>query len=421
MIRIPKEIEKAMKTLEKEGFECYAVGECVRDAFVNLKPLDWDVAADASEDDLKKIFPEGKIINHCPATIRLEFGDVQEDGLILDIRHFENNGREVLTINEDLEGRLFTCNAIGESLSRTPVDPFGGRKDIQAKNIRTIGIVDKVFAENPETMIEMVRIAAEMEFDIPNDALEAIKKCGDLILQKNHSEVQKQFMLAADSYNASECVRLLKETGLLGCLMGKPMGKKLAIKEKSELELLIKNIDRAAYDQEVRLGLIYLCFDGSKTKDAIKKLSYRKDVEEKLLMLHEEFNTSYGINDKLRLKSYINKVGMENYKYIQKVSKAKKIVFNETFDAPAQRETILRQIERNNEVITRDDVDVDENMLIQAGIAESRQDAEELILRMVDASIKEVFSKDSDFMALAKELATHKRRFPYKSIKWIKK
>lgn len=421
MIRIPKEVEKSMKTLEDAGFECYAAGECVRDSIVNLKPLDWDVVTDAGIEDLEKLFPEGRVINRILGVIRLEFGDIDYDGIILDISHYRNGGSQVLTLNEDLEGRVFTCNAIGESLSRTPVDPFGGRNDIRDKQIRTIGIVDKVFEEHPETMLEMVRIAGEMGFEIPKDALDAIKKCADGILEKNHAAVQRELLLIADSYNIVECLTILKDTGLLSAVMGKPADKKLAIREKSELDMLFKNISKAEEDPEIRLALIYLCFDSSRTREAIRKLDFPEPLAEKFLTLHEEMNTSYTVNDKLKMKSFINRIGLENYDFIQRVSVAKKDVYNERFDAPVKRSIIMRQIKNGNEVLTRDDIPLDEKDLMELGVVNNFEEGTQLIARMVDACIKENFSKDSDFKALAENLAENKRRFPYKGIKWIRK
>ena len=421
MIRIPKEVEKAMKSLENSGFECYAAGECVIDAVVNLKPLDWDVVTDASIDDLTSLFPEGRVINRRLGVIRLEFGDIEDDGIILDISHYRNGQTQVITLNEDLEGRVFTCNAIGESLSRTPVDPFGGRRDIREKSIRTIGIVDKVFEESPETMLEMVRIAGEMGFKIPKDALDAIRKCGHLLLEKNHIRVQKELLLLADSYNVTECYRILRDTGLMNVIMGKPIDKKLALREKSELDMLLRNLTKSEEDAEVRLALLYLCFDSARTRDAIRKLDFQGNLGERFVTLHEEINTSYTVNDKLKMKSFINRVGMENYIFIQKVAVAKKTVFNERFDAAARREVIMRQIKNGGEVITRDDIPLDEAKLMDLGIVTSIREGEELIARMVDASIKENFSKESDFEALARNLAENKRKFPYKGIKWIRK
>lgn len=420
MIRIPKEVEKTMKTLETAGFECYAVGECVRDALINLKPLDWDVATNAQIDDMKKLFPECKVISTAKNIIRLEFGDIEDDGIILDISHYRNGENQVLTINEDLEGRGFTCNAIGVTLSRIPVDPFGGRKDIRERNMRTVGIVDKVFEENPEKMLEMIRIAAEMRFELPKDAKDAIAKCADLLMTKNNAEVATQLLLLVDSYNGCDTVQKLWDYGLLQVLIGKPYGKKLHIKEKSELDMYLKNIHKAEDDPLVKLSLLYLCFENAKTRDAIKMLHFAPKIEDNLITAHKEMNISYTVNDKLKLKDFINRIGLDNYEFVQRVALSRKLVLNERFDAPYKRAMLMKQIKASNEVLTMDDVPITEADILEAGIVSTEREAMELRCRVLDACLKENFDKGSDFMALARDLKANKRKFQYKNIRWIK-
>ena len=53
---IPEHVKKILGTLNREGFEGYAVGGCVRDAVLNRVPEDWDITTDATPAEVKRIF-----------------------------------------------------------------------------------------------------------------------------------------------------------------------------------------------------------------------------------------------------------------------------------------------------------------------------------------------------------------------------
>src|SRR3989344_7346173 len=57
-MKIPKEVEKVINTLEKAGFEAYVVGGCVRDILLGVKPKDWDITTNAKTQDIQKLFPD---------------------------------------------------------------------------------------------------------------------------------------------------------------------------------------------------------------------------------------------------------------------------------------------------------------------------------------------------------------------------
>ena len=134
LVKLPEKVSKIMTRLYEAGFEAYAVGGCVRDSILGKKPYDWDITTNAKIDELKKIFPEAKVLSKKFSVIRLEYVDEIEDsagnvigetGIIADIATYRKEeryeeGRLVEfafadSVEEDLPRRDFTINAIADS------------------------------------------------------------------------------------------------------------------------------------------------------------------------------------------------------------------------------------------------------------------------------------------------------------------
>lgn len=119
MIKFDKDVLRTLKTLEKEGFETYAAGECVRGQIMGEKVYDWDLLTKATLADLQRIFPDCQLLDEGKQSIRLDFTyevpakDEDEpvviDGCIVDVRNFEG------TIEEALKEMVFTVNAIADN------------------------------------------------------------------------------------------------------------------------------------------------------------------------------------------------------------------------------------------------------------------------------------------------------------------
>ena len=139
-IRIPDELAKVNRIFAKGGFKAYLVGGAVRDIFLGREGHDWDLATDATPQQVMGLFhsviPTG--IAHGTVTIRifgheLETTTFRSEAGYSDGRH-PDSVSYAKTIEEDLSRRDFTMNAIAADLADGRiVDPYGGREDIQAR------------------------------------------------------------------------------------------------------------------------------------------------------------------------------------------------------------------------------------------------------------------------------------------------
>jgi putative nucleotidyltransferase with HDIG domain len=220
-------------TLRRQGFQAYLVGGCVRDLLLQREPKDYDVATNATPAQVMEIFPEtyavgaqfGVVLVPMPegdvagnisteshavevATCRSDIG--YSDGRHPDEVRFSGDPRE------DVARRDFTINgmlldpATGEVL-----DFVGGRKDLAAGIIRSIGDPEKRFAEDKLRMLRAVRFAARFEYTIEPHTFAAIQKLAEQIQIVSRERVRDELTRMLTEGHARRAFLLLDESGLL--------------------------------------------------------------------------------------------------------------------------------------------------------------------------------------------------------------
>ena len=94
LVKLPKEVGRIMGTLQQSGFEAYVVGECISDSLAGKKPFGWDISTNARLADMKRLFPDAKVLSEKFEVIRFEYieeivdknGEVTgESGIIIDL------------------------------------------------------------------------------------------------------------------------------------------------------------------------------------------------------------------------------------------------------------------------------------------------------------------------------------------------
>ena len=181
---------KVMKTLNEAGFEGYLVGGGVRDLLLDDNPKDFDVATDATPEQLRRLFRNARIIGRRFKIVHVRFGRE-----IIEVTTFRGGhstpeqsqrGRRVKnqqsarsregmllrdnvygTLEEDAIRRDFTINALYYSSADFAVyDYTNGVQDIKDRVIRMIGDPETRYREDPVRMLRAVRFAAKLDFSI---------------------------------------------------------------------------------------------------------------------------------------------------------------------------------------------------------------------------------------------------------------
>jgi poly(A) polymerase len=208
--------------LRAKGFQALLVGGCVRDEVMGLEPADYDIATDATPAQVLELYPEA-------ITVGAKFGVVivQSEGGNVEVATFRSDGRyddgrhpvEVQyskTPLEDVRRRDFTINgmlldpATGEVL-----DYVGGRADIQARRLRTIGDPVARFREDKLRMLRAVRFAARFDFTMERATIGAIRDLAPLIRDVSAERIRDEIIKILTEGHARRGFELLDETQLL--------------------------------------------------------------------------------------------------------------------------------------------------------------------------------------------------------------
>ena len=192
-IELPEYVALALEKLETSGFEAYVVGGCVRDAYLNKTPLDWDITTDAKPSEIAEVFKGFKVIEtgiaHGTLTVLVSGNPVEittyrVDGEYEDNRH-PKEVRFTKSLREDLARRDFTVNALAYNPKTGVVDAFDGIQDLNNKMIRCVGDPDKRFSEDALRIMRALRFASCLGFTIDTETSKSLRE--NSILLKNVS------------------------------------------------------------------------------------------------------------------------------------------------------------------------------------------------------------------------------------------
>ena len=219
----PRELANSIcETLLRAGHQALLVGGCVRDILLDRKPADYDVATDATPDQVMALFPDS-------VAVGAQFGVivVSRNGLKVEVATFRtdagySDGRHpdsvvyARTPKEDVQRRDFTINGLLMRHDTNEVlDYVGGQTDLRAGVIRAIGEPDRRFREDKLRLLRAVRFAARFRFSIESATFAAIRLHAQEITQVSAERVRDELTKLLTEGAARRGFELLEETGLL--------------------------------------------------------------------------------------------------------------------------------------------------------------------------------------------------------------
>lgn len=210
-----------VQTLQKHGYKAFLAGGCVRDMIMGKESFDYDIATDAMPHDVIRIFQKtipvgiqfGVVIvvkeghNFEVATFRTE--DSYSDGRHPDRISFS-------TPENDVKRRDFTINGLlYDPVKDEILDYVGGRKDIEAGIVRTIGDPIERFTEDKLRMIRAARFACRFHFSIHKDTQQAIMQLAPQIHMVSAERIREELEKIITGPNPHIGIKLLEELHLL--------------------------------------------------------------------------------------------------------------------------------------------------------------------------------------------------------------
>ncbi|NNE63948.1 MAG: polynucleotide adenylyltransferase PcnB, partial [Gammaproteobacteria bacterium] len=185
---------KVLYRLDKSGHRACLVGGGVRDLLLGKNPKDFDVATDATPEQIRELFRNSRIIGRRFRLVHIRFG--REIIEVATFRgHSEDTDRSELNtegriirdntfgdIEEDAIRRDFTVNALYYDIRDFSIlDYANGLQDIDSRTLRMIGDAEVRYQEDPVRMLRAIRFASKLDFEIDESASDGIFKCASLL------------------------------------------------------------------------------------------------------------------------------------------------------------------------------------------------------------------------------------------------
>jgi poly(A) polymerase len=210
-----------VRRLQAAGFETYWVGGCVRDMLLGKSPQDIDLATGARPEQIEALFPR-------TVPVGRKFGVI----LVLQNQHaFQvatfrtesgyHDGRRPVRVayadaKADARRRDFTVNGLFyDPVRRRLHDWVGGRADLKARVLRTIGDAEDRFAEDHLRLLRAVRFAAQLDFRLEPATLRAVQARAASIRRVSAERIREELIKLLRAPHAARGLELLRESGLL--------------------------------------------------------------------------------------------------------------------------------------------------------------------------------------------------------------
>ncbi len=300
MYNIPQEAVTALEVLERNGFEAYLVGGCVRDFLLGRIPNDYDITTNALPDRIIEIFsdyhtiPTG--IKHGTVTViikkfQIEITTYRKDSTYSDNRH-PDSVEFTPSLKEDLARRDFSMNGMAMNFNQDITDIYNGREDMKNHIVKCIENPDRRFDEDALRILRALRFASQLDFKIEKNTSDSI-----------HKNAENLKNISAERINA-ELEKLIAGKNPYYILKKYEDVIKVFMPEYSYSEsILKKNID----SQLIKRSAFFLNIKS--VYDIMKRLKYsNKDINDTVKLI-EYFNAD--ISSKPALKIILKNIGTE--------------------------------------------------------------------------------------------------------------
>ena len=247
------------QTLQRHDFAAFVVGGAVRDLLFGREPKDYDVATDATPEEVRQIFRRSRIIGRrfrivhvmCgPETVEVSTFRGGDAAVGDEARKSDEHGR-ILRDNvfgnqeQDATRRDFTINALFyDPASQEIWDYYDGVADLRKRRVRMIGEPDQRYREDPVRMLRAVRFAGGFGLDLDAKTRKPIHSLAHLLANVPPSRLFDEMLKLLLSGHAVECVTKLRKEGLhhgllplLDVILEQPLGERfvmLALKTTDE-------------------------------------------------------------------------------------------------------------------------------------------------------------------------------------------
>jgi len=213
-----------LESLRNAGHTAYLVGGSVRDLLTKRVPKDFDISTSALPEEIKKIFQRRCIL----IGRRFRLAHVRFGPKIFEVSTFRSgeNADDLIvhdnewgTPEEDVLRRDFTINGLFyDSSNHSVIDFVGGWDDIHKGVLKTIGMPEVRFRQDPVRILRLIKFQARFGFKIDQETKNAVAPCIEEIRKSSQARILEEILRMLESGAAEPFFRLLAEHNILNIL-----------------------------------------------------------------------------------------------------------------------------------------------------------------------------------------------------------
>lgn len=306
--------ESVLNRLIQAGYEAYLVGGAVRDLLMGIEPKDFDVATNATPEQIKKVFRRSRIVGR-----RFPIAHVMIGSELIEVTTFRSGGRvsqnkqgrivkdnHYGTLEQDAVRRDFTCNALYYDHKNSEVIDFhNGFNDIRAKRLVMIGDPVARYQEDPVRILRALRLSGKLGFEIDALALQAIPKHCIRLMDEPVSRLFDELLKILLSGHAERCLKILPFLGE-DAVKIHPLLKSMVMASKNETHTqmavmaLRQTDERLAQGKHISVGFILAALLWSEVSQRWQshrnqKMSSGAAMSETILQVRELLEQGWGM------------------------------------------------------------------------------------------------------------------------------
>ena len=245
--RISSGSRRVCEGLQQQGHNAYVVGGAVRDLLIGAEPKDFDIATDATPDEIRRAFRRSRAIGRRFQIVHVMMGqetiEVTTFRGMLDANTKTDEHGRVLHDNvfgsqaDDAARRDFTANALYyDPATEAVIDYHHGVADLKQKTLRMIGEPRARYREDPVRMLRAVRLAAKLGLIIDPAASKPIREMAELLENVPPARLFDEMLKLLTSGHSVNCITRLRDEGLhhgllplLDVILEQPLGEKFVM------------------------------------------------------------------------------------------------------------------------------------------------------------------------------------------------
>ena len=402
---MPDNAKIILDTIHKAGFEAYIVGGCVRDALLGRQPGDWDITTNAMPQDVKKLFRRTIDTGIQHGTVTIMFGKegyevttYRIDGKYEDSRH-PSEVTFTRDLTEDMKRRDFTINAMAYNDEEGLIDRFGGEQDLEDRIIRCVGDPRERLSEDALRIMRAVRFAAQLDYEIDEGTVEAIKELAPTLDKISAERIQTELvkLLISDHPERIETAYELGITAVVlpefdRCMETPQNNKHHAYSVGGHIIECLKNV---APDRILRLTMLlhdiakpdtisvdeeginhfydHDAIGAEVARKIFRRLKFDRETMDRVCNIIRYHDDRFPVTPR-NVRRMMNRIGTQDFPYWMDVRYADTMAQSEYMREEKLKDLedirrVYAQIIRNNDCITVKDLCVSGKDLMDAGIS----------------------------------------------------